>query len=321
MGETKGFGRNGKRFLYLVLALNILLLTANVFLLSKNATVESSADSKKYPLLSKRIFAENQNDILINFLPLRQVLEEYVGQNKDIAVYFEYLPSGTSIGVNNDIEVKIASLVKVPTAMAIYKLVEQQKLSLDQKATIQESDINKDFGDLWKRGPGTTLSIQEAIDLMLIKSDNTAYEVLWRLLDKRTIEDVLGSLDIPMDQEGQYLLISPRGYTSILRSLYLSSYLERENSNKVLEILTRTDFNDKIRAGVPDNVSVSHKIGTFNPGGRVAGEQIYSDCGVIYQPNRPYSLCVMVQNSSEEIATQHIKNISALTYGYVSEVR
>lgn len=312
----------GRKLVYFLSTTNVLLLVLIGYLvLLKNSTPASSMaeEYQKYPLLSKRIFAESQNDILINFVPMNQVLREYIGENKNISIYFEYLPSGTSTSINDEMEVKIASLVKVPTAMAIYKAIEQKQLSLDQKVTVQQGDINKEFGDLWKRGIGATLTIQEALDLMLIQSDNTAYSALWRILSQNAINDVLNALNIPLDEEGQFLLITTRRYTSIMRSLYLSSYLQRENSQKILETLTKTNFRDKLEAGVPDDVPVAHKIGNYKPANG-SSEQTYSDCGIIYQPSRPYALCVMVAGESEDKAREHMKNISQLIYGFVSEV-
>ena len=91
-----------------------------------------------YPFLSKRIFVD-KNDILINFIPLRQALREYVGkQGGEIGVYFEYLPSGSSIGINDTKEIRLASLSKVPTVMEIYKEITRNALREDQLLTVEK---------------------------------------------------------------------------------------------------------------------------------------------------------------------------------------
>ncbi|MEK7561683.1 MAG: serine hydrolase, partial [Patescibacteria group bacterium] len=182
-----------------LVVLVVLLVGSNTFWFTykKGVADPSSVLAKQYPYLSKRIFIEDQNDFLINFIPLRNAMREYVNeQDGNVGAYFEYLPSGTSIGVNDSMEVKIASLVKVPVVMAIMKDVEKGKLSLDQKVTIKKEDLNRSFGDLWKKGAGATISIQEAIDLALIKSDNTASNILARTISD-TRDSVLDALDIP----------------------------------------------------------------------------------------------------------------------------
>lgn len=298
---------------------NLLFIAAFVSVLNQQKDQEkNNVDSTLYPFLSKRIFAENQNDILINFIPLRQALREYVDKQKGrIGVYFEYLPSGTSIGVNDKMEVRLASLIKIPVIMAVYKQIEAGKLKKDQVLTIGESDINKLFGDLWKRGAGAKVTVEELVKLSLIDSDNTATRTLVSSLPRGAIDDVFDSLDIPKDKAGNLPIISPKNYSSILRALYLSSYLKKQDSNEILEVLTTTQFNDKLPAGVPENVKIAHKIGIFD---QQDVEKIFSDCGIVYSLQRPYILCIMTK-SSEDKAREYMQHLSKIVYGYVVAVK
>lgn len=287
---------------------------ANVWLDPQDDAVQQQ---QKYPLLSKRIFSENQNDILINFTPLRTALREYVGkQNEQIGVYFEYLPSGTSIGVNDQMEVRLASLIKVPTVMAVYKDIEAGNLSLNTAVTMQKEDIDQRFGNLWRRGVGTRLTIRETININLVESDNTATRILVRHLSEGAIDAVFDSLDLPKERENGAAVISPKSYASILRSLYLSSYLDRQHSNEILDILTRTNFTDQIPAGVPNGIKVAHKIGIFEGASQ---QPVHNDCGIVYAPSRPYTLCVMVPGS-EATARKHAQYLSKMVYGYIEKV-
>ena len=309
----------GKNLLYLLLAVNILLLGVNAFLfLTRN---DSSAESPnmQYPYLSKRIFTENQNDILINFTPLRQAMRDYVAkQDGKVGVYFEYLPSGTSIGVNDRLETKIASLIKIPIVMATYKAIEDNKLTIDKVITVDQDDLDPSFGDLWRKGIGTRLTVKEAVELMLKKSDNTAARALTDELPQFAIKDVFDSLDVQADTDNSVVFISPKSYTSILRSLYLSSYINRDDSNEILSVLTRTDFPDKLPAGVPRDIRVAHKIGVFRGDNE---HPIYSDCGIIYVPDRPYALCIMTVDLDESTSQKHMQLLSKMVYGYVAQVK
>ena len=136
--------------LFSSLAVNIVLMY-KLFFISSNAPT----GIQTYPYLSKRIFAENQNDILINFVPLRSRLKTYVASiTEPLGIYFEYLPSGVSIGINEKIETNIASLLKVPLVMAVYKQYELGSLSKNQKLTILAKHIDKRFVNFWTRGEG-----------------------------------------------------------------------------------------------------------------------------------------------------------------------
>lgn len=301
-------------YLPIILGVSIFINLSLFFLITrKDQPAEGVELANKYPLLSKRIFMESQNDFLIHFVPLRNAMNNYVTKQKEeIGVYFEYLPTGTSIGVNDRLEVRFASLIKIPVVMAAYKQIEQGNLSLHNSIVIQEENIHKGFGSLWKKGAGTTITLEEAIRLSLVESDNTALRAITSQLPLGAIEDVFNNLDITVDSGDGYPIISPKNYSSILRSLYLSSYLDRKDSYAILEYLTKTPFADMIDAGVPDDITVAHKIGVFDPLG------IFSDCGIVYVPNRPYIICVMVK-SDQATATKHMQLLSKMIYGFVSQ--
>ena len=84
-----------------------------------------------------------------------------------------------------------------------------------------------------------------------------------------------------------------------------------ENSQKILEYLANTPFNDKIAAGVPEGVTVSHKIGVS------AEDKTFSDCGIVYAPNRNYILCLGSNGSDEKRADQFMAEVSKAVYDYV----
>ncbi len=109
-------------------------------------------------------------------------------------------------------------------------------------------------------------------------------------------------------------IVSPKSYSSIFRSLYLSSYLSYENSSYLLSILTKTNFKDKIPAGIPADITVAHKIGVFNT--LESDQKVYTDCGIVYLPKRPYALCVFVEGS-EDSAKKHMSYISYIIYTYL----
>lgn len=297
------------------LLLNIISYTFIFFPKKEEKQLNQNMHSR-YSLLSPRIFAERQNDRLVNFVPLRTQLNAYYEKvNVDMGFYFEYLPSGISIGVNEKESFILASLLKTPLVMGVYKQLEKGIIHRNDIVTIKEEDLDPLFGNLWEKGVGFQLSLLEAIKYTLIDSDNTAKNVLFSSVPEGTLEDVFDALDIPKDLSGSDPVVTPKNYSSILRSLYLSSYLTEESSQEILYLLTQTPFNDKLAAGVPKTVRVSHKIGVHR-GGENANA-VFTDCGIIYEPKRPYILCIMTK-SSEPVAKKHMKEISKLVYEYVS---
>lgn len=267
--------------------------------------------TKQYPHLSKRIFTENENDLLLHFVPLRTALRQRVEEYGDgFAFYFEYLPTGISIGMNEKMLYPVHSLLKVPLVMAYYDGVERQGVEREQPATIEEEDINKLFGSLWQKGVGSQITLPEAARLTLVESDNTAARVLARHIEYEDYADVYNGLDIDLPPDvATPIPFSAKGYASIFKALYFSSILERKDSERILDWLSKTPFSDKLAAGVPPGIPVAHKIGVLDG-------QVYQDCGIVYEPYRPYVLCLF-STSSEDVARERMRTISGMIYSFI----
>ena len=128
--------------------------------------------------------------------------------------------------------------------------------------------------------------------ILVKESDNTAFFTLNN--DILTPDEVLEArlaMGLP-PPEDPYTTMSPKSYTNILRSLYLSSYLRRPFSEKALSIMLETDFDSGIPAFLPHDIKIAHKIGFYQQGG------YFHDCGIIYLPYKPYSLCIMSKNTT-----------------------
>jgi beta-lactamase class A len=103
-----------------------------------------------------------------------------------------------------------------------------------------------------------------------------------------------------------------KGYSSIFRLLYNSSFLDTENSEKLLATLSESSFNQGLRQGVPENIKISHKFGEREI--TKTGEKQLHDCGIIYYPTNPYLLCVMTKGKDFKELTRIIGHISSEVY-------
>lgn len=283
-----------------------------------NTSSSSHAEERaRLPFLSPRIFAKNPNDIIINMQPLRKKLQDYVAKIDDpIGLYFEYLPSNSPIGVHRSTPFIAASLLKLPVVIKIYQMKNEGALHLDDPVTLQDGDKDPGFGSLWQKPAGTTFTIRDMISEMLIHSDNTALRVMTRVLTSirpSFLNEVFDNLDLPKEFEGDAVVVSPENYTSILRSLYFASSLPKDDAQEILTLMTQSVFSNKLPAGVPKNIPVAHKVGMYEGKGNVT----FSDCGIIYLPKRPYSLCIMTQTDDVD-ATTYMKDISKMIYDFIS---
>jgi beta-lactamase class A len=273
-----------------------------------------------YPMLSPRIFVQNKNDTIINFTDLRSQIQAFVGNQKDIhaGVYFEYLPSGVSVGVNSNDQFVSASLIKVPLIMGVEKMLQTGALRDDTQITLREQDLDPNFGTLWRRGAGATLTVKEALELAVKESDNTAALALDALMPRDPIREVYDALDIPVDWNGDQPVVSAKNYSSVFRCLYLSCFLDYSRSQYILGLLTQTIFDDGFPAGVPAGIPVAHKIGMYDS--PTTNKRVRLDCGIVYVPKRPYILCILseTEKGKEELIPEFARQVSAQVYRFVS---
>jgi len=147
---------------------------------------------------------------------------------------------------------------------------------------------------------------------MLVNSDNTAHLMLLRNVGVGEVTDYLVSagLEDLFDSDSN---ITAKEYTRIFRSLYTSSYLSREYSEKVLNWLSKVPDNIYLDKGLPDDIAFAHKYGEN------VKEFIYADSGIVYIPNRPYIITVLYKgdgSESEKSANDFFEKVSKAAYDH-----
>lgn len=267
-----------------------------------------------YPLIDYSRNFIPQSDFLVNLQPLRERLgalyEEYGKLN--ISLYIEFVNTGANISYNPDARYYPASLIKLPVAIAAVKKIEDGEWNWDSELVLFQGDVEERFGDLHKEPLGTRFSIEKLLEEMLINSDNTAHLILLRNVGAGEITNYLTNTGLE-DLFDSNSNITAKEYTRIFRSLYTSSYLKRESSQKLLQLLSQVEDDKFLDRGLPDNVTFAHKFGEN------VKEYIYADSGIVYLPNRPYIITVLYKGDGTETKDKIntvFENISKTTYDY-----
>jgi beta-lactamase class A len=278
------------------------------------------ADIAAFSLINPTVTANLGKYFIIKFTPLKAQFSAIQASTKHKTyIYFLYLNNASWIGLNERDLYTAASTIKVPLAITIYKLVEDGKLNLQDTYKLDRSDLDANFGSLYKRGVGTTLSIQELLDVMLRDSDNTAAHALLHVTDLLGIKDpfadvydAMGWQAVDFGSKPTYIDINTKTLSNMFIALYNATYLSPADSQAILRVLDESHFNQQIGAGIPSTLAFSHKIGIDE----IAGT--YSDCGIIYVPHRPYILCVGAQGMSQMEADNFMARVSQAAYQYVT---
>lgn len=303
-----------------ILVLGMLIGASLTYVISNDKTARLQS---KYNLLAKRILIDKPNDILLDFTSLQAKLELFVSSNlakNQASVYFEYLPTGTSIGINEKEQLVGASLLKTPLAINLYKSAEEGKVDLDAPIALKKEWLNSQYGELYKKGVGYQASLRQLTEIMLTQSDNTAALAIYSTLagvmpiDQKLLSFVDSEYEVNKDQS---LRLGAESYSQILKCLYFTCYLNKDSSQEILGYLTKSTATNRLKLYLPDSVNIAHKIGTYDPEVGSGTPSVQSDCGITYVQNRNYLLCVMIKGDDPQ-ASRTIGDISKLVYNFVS---
>ena len=232
------------------------------------------------------------------------------------SVYFRDLNNGLWFGVNENIRYHPASLLKVPIMMACFKLAEKDPAFLHKKIRYQgDFDLSPWQGieSSSVLQPGASYSVEELIGRMIRSSDNNAAQLLVNSIGPNQLEQVLRDLDVNVNPEDHEHFITMHGYAGFFRVLYNASYLNQENSEKALDILTKSDFNAGLRAGLPPGQLVATKFGESGVGPDPEIVQLH-EVGIVYYPGRHYLLGVMTRGRRGGDFSAVLSEISRLVY-------
>lgn len=309
----------------IILVLAILAFLAAMACAYKEFVVEHSFG--KYPLLSPIInydeWKELMNEKEMNFLPK---IQEYVNlKTKDtehISIYYRALNNGDRVGINEKEYFSPASLMKLPILLAYLKKAESEPELLDKKVVYHKdpefANYKQNFMPTKELQEGNEYSIREYLVYMIKYSNNDASITLEDNIDTTYILKTFSDLWMAFPSIISWAFdnnIRVKDYATFFRILFNSSYLNKENSQWALELLSTTAFNDGLVAGLPRDMAVAHKFGERGIIGLNGREQKQlHDCGVVYFPKHPYIICIMTRGYDRDILKSTLKDISKIIF-------
>jgi len=97
-----------------------------------------------------------------------------------VGVALHHIESGQALALQGTARFPMASVFKLPLALQLLARVDARALSLDKPLTITADDLRPGSGTLARAAPPpTVLSVGELLELMMVRSDNTATDLLW----------------------------------------------------------------------------------------------------------------------------------------------
>lgn len=323
------FLRNNKK-LILGLVISFIVGFFSYGLFVKTSLIDS-CNSKAHIFINPELDCINFDDVSLRIHEREVEVKEYIdsaislNKARRVSVFFRDFKSKKWFGINQLDNFSPGSILKLPIAIAYYKLAE-----IDQNFLLQEivyKSDKKSLNDLQYFKTAEPLinnqrySLKNLIDRMIIDSDNDVVPLLLGNINPNFYEKVMLDLGvrIPLAQDGGVHadFFSASAYSAMLRSLFNSSYLNLNQSENILNIMSKSTFTQGLVAGLPKDIKVAHKFGEAvavdSATNKVVKIEMH-DCGIVYKKDNPYIICVMTEGSKFEDLTKIISDISSIVW-------
>ncbi len=285
---------------------------------TKNACVYNIERLDGYPYVRPLLFVDDvcEGDGLANIKKeisdLIQNYKNYQGITS-ASVYLKAYSNNEWMTVNEEENYEPGSLFKVPILIAYLKMNEEHPGVLDKELSFNQS-FNIDKNVAYKSNGiqlGKTYKVRELLKYMISYSDNNATALLNNNLKPEVLLKLFKDLELELPNvNAKQYFFTVKQYSLFMRAIYNATYLTIDDSEYAAELLSKCEFKDGIRKGVPASVKMAHK---FGESGTPVDKQLH-ESAIVYLDNKPYLLTVMTKGKDNASLSKLICEISSIVY-------
>ena len=250
------------------------------------------------PLISAKPVNESTK-----YANIKQAVERVIQNSKDdgtlesASVYVRDFENSDWFCVNQEEKYMPGSLLKVPELITFLKMEEQNPGTLERQLTFSHAFVTDKKSNIVTKSIeiGHSYTIRELLKYMIEYSDNNATYLLNQNINVATFHKVFVDLglDCP-DWNASTFYVSSKNYSVFMEALFNASYLSIKNSEYAVSLLTKSDYEDGIRKGIPVNdLRIAHK---FGESGTNINKQLH-ESALFYINNEPYLITVMTKGN------------------------
>jgi beta-lactamase class A len=216
-----------------------------------------------------------------------------------------------------------ASTIKLAILYELYRQADERRLRLDEAIPFDRRLAVAGSGVLFELAT-PVLTVRDYATLMIVLSDNSATNVLIDRIGMANVTSRMRELGLPntklrramMDLEaarrGDENVSTAREIALLLEHLHRGTGLSAASRDDLLAILKKEKDSALVR-GIPAGVPIASKPGEL--------EGVRVDAGIVYAPNRPYIISVMLTCLAEDTdGDRAIEEVSRVAYGYFSRI-
>ncbi len=235
-------------------------------------------------------------------------------ENATWGVYVKSLETGEEIAVGADRQMETMSTIKIPLMVEAFEQIKAGKFKLSDKYTYAAPDMRPGTGIIQRLDPGAVLTIKDLITLMIIVSDNTATDAMYRMVGgpdavtKRmeamglththpvnigetwfaALRAAPSTEQFYRENKHPFGLSTPREMGRLLEMMERGTLVDKQSSDLMLQIMRGQLYRTRIPRYL-NGWRVPHKTGDFLP-------YVADDVGMLEAPGKTIVISVFTNN-------------------------
>lgn len=234
--------------------------------------------------------------------------------NATWGIYVKSIETGEELAIDADRQMETMSTIKIPLMAEVFEQIKAGKIALSDRYTYQQADMRGGTGIIRSLEPGAVLTVKDLVTLMIIVSDNTATDVLYRMVggpeavtrrmnamgltgthpmtDAASWFKALAAAPSPeafyRDGSHPFGLSTSREMGRLLEMMERRTLVDKPSSDLMLQIMRGQLY----RTRIPRYISgyrIPHKTGDFLP-------FVGDDVGVLEAPGRTVVVSIFTGN-------------------------
>lgn len=217
--------------------------------------------------------------------------------------------------INEQEKFDSGSLYKLWLMASSYQKIKDGKLQESDQLSGDIEKLNSDFeiepeGAELKKGK-IKMTVIQALNQMITISHNYAALLLTEKIGVESISKFLTDYKFLNSSIGGTPKTTASDIADFYQKLYLGEIIDKEYSQKMIELLKKQQLNNGLPKYLPSEVEIGHKTGEIG--------WFKHDAGIVYSPKGNYIIVVLSETNSPTNAQEKIAFLSKVVFDYFNQ--
>jgi len=233
-----------------------------------------------------------------------------------VAVTVGDLRSGRAIAINGGVNLPAASTIKIAVMVEVFRQISLGSFTLSRTVSLLDRDRDCGYGDMCEAPWGAEYRVADLLYAMIDESDNTATNMLIRLVGRQSINQTMNGFGLSQTRLGdsirsdgdiRELRTSADDMLKLLSMIAARQVISTSSSDMMLALLAGQRHNDLLPAPLPKDLVIAHKTGTLH--------DTLNDVGIVELDGAPYVICAFATHLADlDDGQRFIRRASLMTF-------